>query len=526
MKRYLILIIIPLLLTTLVACQKTTTSEQKDEPADISSNTQQKTNTQDDLHNKVINGDYYIIGSDTREEKGKEWAKLWLDTIYQDNDITNVEIKYIHGGYLDAFMTDCSTLSSIYSIQFSSQQGVRDAQHLNGDNYSLEVMVVTVVDNGKTVLSGFLGPNEFDVYDARQAIYNVVQNDPRYNPMLISFPETILPQEITQIDMRLIAHDNQILRTNTLPGGFVVAVCGEPIDDRGKYALKALIFDPINNKIVSSRDIGEYYLLNTSVSQEKVDISAQKESSSKIEMFRVDAVGDITTEDCPADTLYFKYSPDKSKYVYSEKGSLYVVDENEGNTPRLLISGNDSGGQDRNYYYPFAWVDNALLVYGIGGYEWSNGCGVIDIRTGKDILLKQAGSNAQPIELVNNKLYTVIGEMGEPLDPGVIDLDQTGYPYKKLINETYDIQNIGFTDYSISPDGSKIAFIKTGYEQNEYNKIYLFSTVDGSLLKSFEFQNVFNSPQYLDFFEEDRIAIYAEQHCYCPEYMYIVNLRN
>jgi hypothetical protein len=62
------------------------------------------------------------------------------------------------------------------------------------------------------------------------------------------------------------------------------------------------------------------------------------------------------------------YSPDGSRYAYSDFGVFYVMDKNTGKQ-KLLVSGNDSQGEDREYCYPFEWADNSWLIYGIGGYE-------------------------------------------------------------------------------------------------------------------------------------------------------------
>ena len=51
-------------------------------------------------------------------------------------------------------------------------------------------------------------------------------------------------------------------------------------------------------------------------------------------------------------------------------------------TGELMIEGIDfdieNPRTDIKSYYPYAWMDEARLIYGIGGYEWYYGFGILD----------------------------------------------------------------------------------------------------------------------------------------------------
>jgi hypothetical protein len=134
--------------------------------------------------------------------------------------------------------------------------------------------------------------------------------------------------------------------------------------------------------------------------------------------------------------------------------------------------------------------------------------------------------NQTPVALINGRLYTITGVMDTPIDPYVTDLNAPGYPHRKIFNDDSLIKNIFYiAAHNFSPDGTKLALLNCIDDQNKRYKLYVCSTDDGSVLKSYEFATAFSSPRSVDFFENRRIAIYSERYSLSTAYMYMVDIR-
>lgn len=515
MKKIVLIIIAAIFLSTIsVSCQKKTPGAS--EPVEnIDPLEKQKTA----LHEKILTENYAL--EDDPDIIGNNWAKLWLNSIYSDYGLSGIKVYYKTGAYFDELSDSFDVRAYQYSVQFSSQKPVPGAETSSDGKSTIEVLVVALEKGGKIILSGFLGPEEFEEYDAAEKIYNVAAGDPRYSSKLKHFPKAILPDEIEEIDVGAIIQKDNYSFIRALPGGIFASISSEQVGETGNQKHSVSFFDLENKKVYRSLELGEYSLNNSWMENGRLVVRLSKYDSRAEKFIYIDKDGSMTSEEHPEGMYNMLYSPDKSKYAYREKGNLYVANSGE-NKPRLLLKGKDTEGDDYIHYYPFSWMDNTNLIYGISAYEFSYGCGMINTETGKDTFFEQAGRLAMPYTIINGKLYTIIGAAGEPFDPGVLDLKAPKYPWRKVFKDMSFMENTYTEGYAFSPDGTKIALLKTTFKVGDKNTLYICSAEDGSILKSYEFKAGYCIPQYLDYLDDGRIAIYAGRYAYSPIYMYIV----
>lgn len=472
------------------------------------------------LHEKILTENYVL--EDNPDIIGSNWAKLWINSIYSDYGVSDVKVEYKYGANFGEISDSFEIRAYQYSVQFSSQKPVPGAEKTSDGEDILQVLVVGLQENGRIVLSGFLGPEEFEEYDAAERIYNVVSKDSRHSSKLKPFPKAMLPEEIEQVDVgSIIQRDNYTL-IKALQDGIFAAIWGEQVGDIGNQKYNVSLFELESRKMYKNLELGEYSLNNSLVEKDRLVVRLNKYNSWSETIFYIEKDGSMTSEENPEGMYNKLYSPDKSKYAYSENGSLYVVSVGES-MERLLLKGKDTNGEDAIHYYPFSWMDNTNLIYGISAYESSYGCGMINTETGKDTFFEQAGRYAMPSTIINGKLYTIIGAAGEPFDPGVLDLNAPEYPWRKVFKDRSFIENTYGEGYAFSPDGTKIALLKTTFRAGDKNTLFICSAEDGSILKSYEFKTGYSIPQNLDYLEDGSIAIYAGRYVYSPVYMYIVN---
>lgn len=474
------------------------------------------------LHELIIKNSYTM--TDDPEAIGREWVKMWLDNTYSDYGVSDVKIEYKSGGVFSELSDSFELRAYKYSVQLSSQKPIQGAEKSSDGKDTLKVLAVVLLKSGNVTLSGFLGPEEFDEYDAGEKIYNTAANDPRYSSKLKPFPAANIPENFEEIDIRLITPNHYFYGLKQeLPNGIIADIYDVPIANTERRIINVSLFDLSSKKNYKNLELGEYILLRSWIEGDKLVIRVQKPDSAFEKVFYIDSAGNMTSEEYPDGTKNGVYSPDKSKYAYMDNNNIYVADVKGSNEPKLMIKGNVTEDIEASIsYYPFAWIDNSTLIYGSNGYEWSNGCGLIDVENGRNTYFEQAGRNASPYTLLNGKLYTLIGEAGAPFDPGVIDLKDPEYSFKKIFKNRDFIEKTYAEGYDFSPDGTKIALLKTSYDPYGKNVLYICSSEDGSILKSYEFVSGYNRLQNLDYLYDGRIAIYPGRYVYSPGYMYIV----
>jgi len=496
----------------------------------------------------ILNGSFTSNGRST-QEIGKEWAALWLEKTYPGHGITDVQAFYISAAHTGRLSDSIDIQPILCSLEFSvsgetgsSAGGISGAVKLADNRYELTVMVVTVSEKdsyNNLILSGFLGPDAFEEYNAMPEVYRVVAGDPRFAQQLRPYPQFDLPAEFTAVDLRQITGTTgKTYLEHMLPGGIIASIilnkekqqAGQraELQDDQPYELRDLevaLYDLAQNKSLGRKTLGSYYSQNSKIEEGKLVIHAWTAPSAPVEIITIDSAWNISREVFSEGKNYVRFSPDGTRYAYSDRGSLYLAWRNGEKPPRLLLKGNASAQQDRNYYYPFCWADNNKIVYGIGGYEWSNGCGVYDLAAGQNIFLEQAGNNASPSDFRDGKLYTVTGDMGAPYDPCVIDLTDPDYPARKVFADAAFLEKVDCADHALSPDGTKIALLagSDNPEDGEY-RLYICSAADGSLLKEYEFTTVFNSAQYLDFADNNLLAVFSQRYAFAAKYMYLVRV--
>lgn len=515
MKKILFIFIAALFLITIPeSCQRKTPGADK--PFENIDPFEKQKST---LHEKIMAENYIL--EDNPDIIGNNWAKLWLNSIYSDYGLSEIKAYYKEGASFDEVSGGFEIRAYRYSVQFSSQQPVPGSETSTEGKSTIEVLVVALEKGGKIILSGFLGPGEFEEYTAAEKIYDVVAKDSRYSSKLKPFPRAMLPEEIEEIDVGAIIQRDNYSFIGALPGGKFAAISSEKAGDTIKQRHSVSLFDLESKKVYKNLELGEYSLDYSRVEAGRLVISLSKYDTWARKLIYIDKDGSMVSEDPPEGIYNMLYSPDKSKFAYREKGNLYVRDVGE-NKPRLLLKGKDTGGDDTINYYPFYWMDDTNLTYGISAYESSYGCGIINTETGEDTFFEQAGRYAMPYTIINGKLYTIIGAAGEPFDPGVLDLKAPGYPWRRVFKDISFMENTYTEGYAFSPDGTKIALLKTSLRVGDKNTLYICSTEDGSIIKSYEFRAGYCIPQYLDYLEDGRIAIYAGRYAYSPIYMYIV----
>ncbi len=326
-----LIVTIMLLCAILMACQKEDAATVRSGHPLASEESQSVSPTQPQkptLEEIIIKGDYTDTGNPG--DYGEEWVKMWLEYTYSDSGITDIETEYISSASFNELSDSFEIKPILYSVRFLSQKPVSGAQKQPDGINTLKVLVVTIAENGKTVLSGFLGPDELNEYNALPSIYDIVSNDFRYSPDLKPFPKTKLPKEISSIDMHLISGGCNASShlTEILPGDIVAVVNQKAVNDQGPYTIGVSLFDLENGKSCGYVDVGEGYILGTECTEGKFIIKIEKDYSSdtEIEVFSIDAEGSMTKKKYQADKKSVLYSLDSSKYAYSSRGSLYITD--------------------------------------------------------------------------------------------------------------------------------------------------------------------------------------------------------
>lgn len=472
------------------------------------------------LQEYVVNGSF--SGDFTQFQRyGEMWAKLWLDYTYPDREITDVYAQTLSSGVSQGLSDHFVIQPIICRLDFKSSEPVSGAVRLTNGNYELDIMAVAITvfeNNSRMILSGFLGPGEFDESDVFPEAYRVVAADPRFAGMLNPYPQFKLPEEFTALDLRQFTGSGNSTEEHILPGGILAALVRAENDE-----LSVSLYDLIQNKPLGQKKLGVSFVQNAKVENGKLMITVRSNGESSGEIVTVDRALNVTREPYTEVKASRVVSPDGTRYVYSDQGSLYLADV-QGNKPQLLLEGNASNGMDRNFYYPFDWASDTLIVYGIGGYEWSNGTGVYDLATGQNTLLKQAGAYGSPHAIRDGRLYTLTGDMGAPYDPYVIDLTKAGFPARQVFSDPNFRQKIEYAGAALSTDGSKIALLVSPDPEREKFVLYLCSTADGSVLQRYEFETVFSSAQYLEFVQDDLLAVLTQEYTMSPKYLYLVQL--
>lgn len=526
MKKVMPLILIFIIISSIFSgCNKQNTTVT--EPVKTIDPMEQK---KTELQKKILEGNYT---ADLESERSlQEWIRMWIDNIYSDYGITDIRIEYLSSATFSQFSSSFEIRPALYSVQFSSQSPIPGTKKNPDGLNALKVFVVSVMEGSKLVLSGFLESSEFNEYDDAniRSVYDVVSKDPRYSQSLKPFPTTSLPKEFTQLDMNSIAEGKNIVEMIALSNDIFAVICSSPIEGTMLSEISVLLYDSLNKKTSEAMEIGKYNYVDSWAEKGRLVIKTQKpDDVTESDVYYIDSVGSISSEKGSIETGNKLYSPDGRRYAYSDKGSIYAVEINNSNKPKLLLKGNPTDEVEGSYsYYPFGWTDDSTLIYGIMGYEWSYGCGMVDVTTGKDTFFEQAGRFAQPYSLADGKLFTIVGTAGEPFDPGVLDLKDSSYPWRKVFKDKSFIQAANTENYSLgyafSPDGTKIALLKTSYDPYDKNILYICSAEDGSIQKSYEFKSGFSLPQSMEFLGDGRIAIYSQRYAYGAVYNYIVKL--
>jgi hypothetical protein len=450
MKKIAYLIVIFLLLPQLLySCSK------QGHPINSQSNSnpkqEQKATPKDSVENEK-----FETYSDP-EIPGAEWVRSWMDKSYAGYDITDIKINYIYSGSISGLFDNLDVTPMLYSVQYSSQKEIPGSFKNSDNTYTFKVLLVAVYENHKTILSGILGPQEFDENDAMLKIYNILSIDSRYSTILKKYPHMELPNEFSLINLTSILKGGNCSTAKILRDNILAIICSNYNEEQKVYESWVYLHNLSTGETYKNIDLGKRNLLNWWVDKEKLILNAQTFGSEDIETIYIDAAGKTDFEKKSIDKENMIYSPDGSKYAYTLKGSLYVTDKN--NDTRLIFEGNTSlEEKDYIYYNPYSWLDNSNLIYRIGAYETSFGCGIFNLDTWKDIFFEKAGRYSLPVALFDSKLYILysdLGYEGSEFDMEVIDLSVSDYPLKKVFKDMSFIDYTMVQDYAFSPDGKE-----------------------------------------------------------------------
>lgn len=512
MKRIFSFIICILLIIPLVSCGK-------DTPIPISDPLLAKKTA---LHDKLQNNNYIL--DEQKEDKFKPWAQLWTDEIYNDYGLTNVTYNYLSGANYWHFSESLEVCVILYSIEFQSEKPVPGAIKNDKNLSEVKIGITAIKENTKYILSGYMAPGEFEEYNAIEKVYALAKEDKRYSSKLNAFPEVKLPNSFTRLAMpnTNISHWNRAIHPIT--ENTLAIIYEEAIKNSNTPLIHVALYDIKTKKTTKDIEIGNYLFSTSKAISNKLYLSVFKDDPEKMEIFYVDSKGNKFSEKHPDGVNSSLLSPDGSKYIYSSNCNLFLVDKNSSQEPKLLLKGNPEGVETSFSFYPFRWLDNSSFIYGINGYEWSYGCGIYNIDTNTDRFLEEAGRYALPIEFINGKLYKIESDNGGLFDPYIVDLTGDSYTSKPLFSDKSLIENQEINSYAFSQDGKSIALLKTTTTPYGSSKLYICSTEDGSILKTYEFQTGFNIPSNLHYLSPDKLLIGSTRYAYSPEYMYIVDL--
>jgi len=188
-------------------------------------------------------------------------------------------------------------------------------------------------------------------------------------------------------------------------------------------------------------------------------------------------------------TEYFNHSSEpqtsfaitEDSSILSKNNSLFLK---TGDTETLLIEGNESEGIEWENVRFYEKINDDRFIYYIGGFEWTAGCGVYDIKEMKDYRFDDVARI--PLTVAENHLFS-IGNTLYGGYTGIFDLaktDLTTHKTEKLLTNIPEQKLKKLWNYAMSDDGKIFAMV-FGLTGDDTYDIELFDTTTGESLDTF-----------------------------------------
>ncbi|QSX06286.1 hypothetical protein JYG23_02160 [Sedimentibacter sp. zth1] len=496
-------------------------------------------NFRDELRNLELSRYIYDEGSELTE---KEWIKKWLEYTYKDYGVLDIKSQILkrHPKFIDENLT--VNINKVF-IQFNCKKQINNKLKNDNNLYTDEIYLVQAsVDNKIEYYIDVINNTNLSYAELFSYALDVVSKDDRFSDN----------QNITKY-FEENPNANSIANTidqNTILPGYslydvlvndkdLILLMGKvvEIEDNGSlmHNLKVCYFDYNNNKVTKTIDVGNQ-IYNKSHDTSKIgfiaNIGYEKANDISID-YLIDIDGNIV-----------QYNKKDKNKLYSEDNNYYAFSDNNGNliikntqkdeviVTLESVSDENLNLSEYNSYYPYGWLDNENCIYCMSGYEWSNGFGIVNIKTGENIKFDK--SRGQCIyKIVNNRIYSNKLPYGADVFPyslGYYDLNIKPYEYVELYDaekyleayeydaekhrETYESEGM-YLEFSrrFSSDFSKLFIWAYNHYKHEYFA-KIFSLDSKSVEKDMRFgANNFLPGDYIDnsFIIDDKILIIKDE---------------
>lgn len=459
-----------------------------------------------------------------------EFAKVYIKEKYKDYNVSIQDIepenRYNVWGLSDVLegaKVKCS-------ITFTTKVPVETLEQSADKCYKEEIIVMMVKKGGEIYLSGYLHTEDYDATDQQEFLFTYFKQDKRFEEDIKDDPTIIF----TDINISDIAGDLRILEKVMVTDDRLAVICKENTENINTNTKEMIVklHDITEKKIqtITIENCNFSSVTNVSVKDNKLIVGVKErhvvDSDEGIYSYSkknvvVNMNGDISIEKLSSEDERL-YSPNNQSYVYTNRASIYY---NDGvtNSSQLLLKGIESDDTNVDCYYPYEWIDEDRFVYGRGGYEWSNGCGIYIINEEKNYAL--ADASFWPIAVRDSKLFIEESDMyGILYSLGIIDLNDN---YKTSWILSDDIVKSGFiiNQVNISSDGSMMAFLTNSPKTNT-DELIFWSTREGKIIKTYKFENTIINPTHVSFINKNNLLIHSSRMRKRDEYLRIIKLDN
>ena len=450
----------------------------------------------------------------------ENWLDFYVENKYPESSPRLLSFEYVRGGsfseFSDVFDIRCAT----FNIRYQTGEKIPDMGSVPDNIYSETVTAVAAGDYSRATLSGFIQmPRGIEQEAGIDKAYGVVARDPRFKNDLKGYPDSFLPQGFEVVRAEEIAEGN-VIGKYAISGDTLALVCVDGGDLYGdKAGIKVYLYNT-KSKAVKMVDIGEYVYPQIRAEYGRLILeTSERYDTGETVYISVDLNGNMKKQTFMEGAVSIEISSG-GRIAYSVDGDLCL---SENGTDRVLLSAKRQIEipYEFQFYYPFAWISESELLYGLNGYEWSEGCGVINVDSGE--IRKLTGErNMFPYKIVGSDLYVVIGDMGPEFSPGRVSVNLRGSPYEKVFKKEFDISN-GPVGFDISPDGKHIALLLASYDPYAQSFLEIY-TRDGELLKTIRFTAPFCSLSGIEFMSNNRILIKSERYIYSHTNLFLVDI--
>lgn len=471
-----------------------------------------------------------------------DWIKVWVDYAYEQFGIYDYYGEIVK--YNQVYINE--NLSVYYDkafIKFNCDDLVESKEKNSDGLYIDEIYLVQAKtkDNSIYYVDVIVDKNQ-SLDEVVKGSINIVASDERFSEFFLASDDTKKDDEMNDDDNESSEISATIFNKNNILEGYTLYDIGSSnneiimlfgkIDDASedKHDLKLCMFDYKSMQITETKDLGIMNYKNSNYYDNygfRV-YSGKRISKTEEINYCIDVEGNITEVE-ENEPKYF-YTSDQKYYAYSdEKGNLYIVDNENKETSYTLNSVLDNIVKASEYitYSVQKWIDDTRLLYNIGGYEWSNGYGIIDIATGENIVLEESKMKHK-YRFVDNKFYVFYSWFDvTPYKLGYYDLNLKPYKYVEIFNdeqfsEIYDVDGVTleFWRYLTSDEKQMFMWAYNGAKHEYVIKTYSIESakIEKDMYFKIDVNSVINSIDNA-FVIDDTILVIEDYNN-----IYIINL--